>query len=250
MFDNFFKGHYYTVLNTEFISKFSGYGEFPIEMKRSREFNLGSLIYEKIRELITYGELSPGEKIVESRISKYFDTSRIPIREAIKQLEAKGYLETIHNKGTYVRKISWDEVEKIYDVLSVLEGYSTGLAVTKIKNQDIEELEKINNTLKELNNLDKFKEYIEVNLEFHSLFPKICGNDFLLNLVKEIRDRVHRYRFLGITIPGHIQEYILDHETIIKAIKEGDPIEAEEAMKQHVQRVKKILVDSLRRFTA
>jgi DNA-binding GntR family transcriptional regulator len=218
-------------------------------MSKSREFNLSSVIYKKLRELITYGQLSPGEKIIESRIAKDLNTSRIPIREAIKQLEGRGYVETIHNKGTYVRKISWDEVEKIYDILSILEGYSTGLALRKMKNQDIEELEKLNSTLKELNNLNKYKEYIEVNLEFHSLFPKICGNDFLLNLVKETRDRVHRYRFLGITIPGHIQEYILDHETIIEAIKEGDPIKAEKAMKQHVQRVRNILVDSLRNFT-
>ncbi len=235
-------------MDTQIIPKFSGYREFLIKMKRSREFNLSSLIYEKIRELITYGELNPGEKIVESRISKYINTSRMPIREAIKLLEARGYVETIHNKGTYVRKTSWEEVENIYDVLSVLEGYSTRLAFRKIKNQDIEQLEKLNSILKELNNLNKYKEYIEINGQFHSFFPWICGNDFLLNLVKEIRDRVYRYRFLGITIPGHIQEYILDHEAIVEAIKEGDPTKAEEAMKEHLQKVKKILVESLRQF--
>ncbi len=217
-------------------------------MKRSREVNLSSLIYEKIRELITYGELSPGEKIVESRISKYFSASRIPIREAIKQLEIRGYVETIHNKGTYVKKTSWEEVENIYNVLSLLEGHSTRLAFGNIKNQDIEQLEKLNSILKELNNLNKYKEYIEINSQFHSFFPRICGNDFLMNLVKEMRDRVYRYRFLGITIPGHIQEYILDHEAIVKSIKEGDSAKAEETMKEHLQRVKKILVESLRQF--
>jgi len=220
-----------------------------IKMKKSRQVNLGSLVYEKIRDLITYGELSPGEKIVESTVSKHFDASRIPIREAIKQLEARGYVITIHNKGTYVRKISWEEVENIYNVLSILEGYSTGLAFGNIRNQDIEQLQKLNDTLKELNNLNKYRDYIEINSQFHSFFPKMCGNDFLLNLVKEMRDRVYRYRFLGITIPGHIQEYILDHEAIIEAIKQGDSAKAEETMKKHLQRVKKILVESLRQFS-
>ena len=157
-------------------------------------------------------------------------------------------MNTVRNKGTCVRKISWKDVENIYDILSVLEGYSVGLAFRNITNQDIELLEKPNSILKDLNSLDKFKDYIEVNGQFHSFFPGKCGNDFLLDLVKGIRHRVYRYRFLGITIPGHIEEYILDHEAIVEAIKEEDPARAEEVMKQHLQRAKKILADSLRQF--
>lgn len=217
-------------------------------MTKKREQNLTSIAYERLRDLITYGQLSPGEKIVESKLAEELSASRIPIREAIKLLEARGYVQIIHNKGTFVRKISWDEIEKIYDVLSVLESYSVRLAIPKTTDQDIKELEKLNNTLKKLNHLDQYKEYMEANLQFHLFFPKASGNGFLLDLVKEIRDRVYRYRFLGITIPTHVGEYTSAHDAIIKSIKDRNITKAEKTMLEHIQRIKRILVDYLRQF--
>lgn len=217
-------------------------------MGKKKELNLGDVIYSKLREFITFGELSPGEKITESRIMKEFSASRTPFREAVKRLEAKGYVKTIHNKGTYVKKISMQDLEQIYDVLSVLEGYAVYQTAKNITEQQINKLEELNNDLKDLNDANNYKIYIEKNIEFHFLFPQLSGNDFLKGLIQELRDRVYRYRFAGITIPGHIRDYLLDHKAIIEAIKQRDPEQAEEKMRRHVQRVKHILTNFLREF--
>jgi DNA-binding GntR family transcriptional regulator len=210
--------------------------------------SLSSEIYKKLRDSITYGYLNPGEKIMASKLEKDFGASRTPIREAIKQLQNAGYVEIIHNKGAYVKKTSLDEVEKIYDVLFVVEGYAAKLAVKNITDQEIDELKKLNNILKELKDLNRYREYAEKNNEFHYRISQTSGNEFLQNVIYELRDRVYRYRFLGIIIPSHIEEFISDHENIIQALRERDMVKTEENMRQHIRRLKEILVNVLRDF--
>jgi DNA-binding GntR family transcriptional regulator len=210
--------------------------------------NLSSLIYRELRELITYGKLNPGEKIVESNLIKQFNISRTPVREAIRMLQARGFVEATHNKGTYVKKISVKELENIYDALSALEGFAVHIATQNMTRKQIEMLEKSNNKLRRLNSSAERKKYVEKNLEFHSLFSQFCGNDFLGDLIQETRNRVYRYRIGGIAMEGHIHEFISDHEGIIESIKRGDAQKSEEKMRQHIRRTKDILAGFLREF--
>ena len=219
-------------------------------IKKDNLSSKGSEIYRNLRELIAYGALNPGEKIIESKLVKDFGVSRTPIREAIRQLETRGFLTTIHNKGTYVKKVSREELERIYDVMSVLEGYAVRLAVENITDQQIGELEELCNTMRELTDLSRFKEHIEKNLKFHFVIAEASQNEFLEDLIRELRDRVYRYRFIGITIPGHVEDYFSDHKSIVNAIKEKDPAKAEEIMRRHIQRGKQISVDYLKEFPA
>lgn len=217
-------------------------------MGKTTEVNLSRLIYGELRELITYGKLSPGQKIIESKLIRHFKTSRTPFREAVKMLEATGFLETFHNRGTYVKEISVAEVKNIYDTLSALEGFAVRLTTESITDKQIEMLEKLNNKLRTLNNLTKRKQYVKKNVEFHSLFSRLSGNDFLGNLIQETRDRVYRYRFAGIAMEGHIQEFISDHEAVLEAVKKRDAKRSEEKMRKHIQRTKYILVEFFREF--
>ncbi len=217
-------------------------------MRKSRKqtSSASNVAYVKLRDLITYGNLSPGEKIVESRLEKRFAISRTPIREAIKQLEKRGYVEIVHNRGAFVKKVSLDELEKTYDVLSVLESYAAKLAAGKVNDQAIRKLTEINEELKELGHLSKYRKYLEGNSEFHRILCEISGNNVLQNLSSELRDRVYRYRFLGITIPGHIKEYIAEHEVIIRGLKDRDAEKVGDTVWQRIQRTKETVGEFLR----
>jgi len=217
-------------------------------MGKSKELNLSNSIYNKLRELIIYGELNPGEKIEESKITEDFGASRTPFREAIKRLEAKGYVETIHNRGAYVRKITVQEVENSLDVLSVLEGFAAYHATRNISDQEIEALEKIKEDLEELNREGKYRKYHEKNVELHFMISKLSGNDFLHDLIQEIWDRIYKYRFIGLMVVNQIQNYLSGHQAIIGAIKERNPEKAEEEMRQHINRTKDVIVGVLKEF--
>ncbi len=217
-------------------------------MGKTRELSQSQIIYSKLKEWITNGKLSPGEKITDSKIIKGLNTSRTPFREAVKRLEAKGYVETIHNRGAYVRKTKPREIEKILDVLSVLEGYAVQIAAQRVGAREIKRLEKLNSNLEKLENLGKYKQFFKKNSEFHLLISHLSKNDFLHDLIQDGWERIRRYRFIGMTMIGHTKDYILDHKAVIEAIGERDPEKAGERMKQHIQRTKHIMMNYLREF--
>ncbi len=79
--------------------------------------------YHQIRNAITYGELKPGERLIENKLCEIFKLGRTPLREALSQLQIEGYLDFVPNKGLTVSRMSIQNVKEIYDVIAVLEGY-------------------------------------------------------------------------------------------------------------------------------
>ena len=93
--------------------------------------SLPSQIKDRLLQRITDGTLQPGERLVELKIAAEMETSQAPVREAIRQLEAMGVVETQRNKGARVRMVSRDELKEIYDVRGQLEAYAAELATRR-----------------------------------------------------------------------------------------------------------------------
>jgi DNA-binding GntR family transcriptional regulator len=215
---------------------------------KTRETNLSNLIYRKLRRAIATGELSPGEKVIESRMTREFGVSRTPFREAVKRLETTGFVHTIHNKGTYVRKVTVQEIEQIFQVLSMLEGYASYLATQNITPQEVDALAQLNNSMRELTHVGKYAEFHDKNVEFHFLISRISGNEFLQNLIRDGYDRVHRYRFIGGTAGSNFQEFLSYHEALIEAIKERNAEIAQKEMREHINKIKDIIINFMTEF--
>ena len=81
-------------------------------------------IYQKVRDRITYGFLNPGERLIEENLVKEFKVSRTPIRESLRQLENEGLITFERNKGFTVSKLSPKQVDEIYQLPWILEGYA------------------------------------------------------------------------------------------------------------------------------
>jgi DNA-binding GntR family transcriptional regulator len=215
---------------------------------KTRETNLSNVIYKKLRRAIATGELSPGEKIIESKMIREFGASRTPFREAVKRLEATGFLDTIHNNGTYVRKVTLQEVEQIFEVLSMLEGYASYLATQNITSQEVDELVQLNTDMRGLTQAGNHAAFHDKNVEFHVLLSRLSRNEFLQNLIRDGYDRIHRYRFIGTTVGDNFQEFLSSHEALIEAIKERNAKKAEEEMREHIKKIKDIVISFLRAF--
>lgn len=106
--------------------------------------------YQKIRDAITYGQLKPGERLVETKICEIFKVGRTPLREALRQLQMEGYIDVFSNKGAVISKISIRDVEEIYNIVAILEGYATEVATGYIRTLDKKELRSIHMILKKL----------------------------------------------------------------------------------------------------
>jgi DNA-binding GntR family transcriptional regulator len=203
-------------------------------------------VYNKLKNSIIFGELSPGEKLSESDLSKKLKSSRTPIREAFRQLQMEGYINVVPNKGACVAKLPTEQVEEIYNVIALLEGYAGELATARISNIDIKELQRLHKKMDTYASQKKYQDYTNANTEFHNLIIRLSGNSTLIKINAELRMQVYRYRMISITIPGYLETYIQDHEKIIDAIRKKDAAGARNLIREHVDNVTKILVNFLR----
>jgi len=211
--------------------------------------NAWETVYQYLRDQITYGHLHPREKLDEKELSSRLKVSRTPIREAFKQLQAEGYITVVPQKGSFVTEYSPNELDQIYKILVKLEGLAVYMASEYLTPKDLKELKHMNRRMKHFSEKCAYKDFMEENLKFHTFFYDCAKNIVLKDLISQLRKKVFRYRYLGITIPGNMVLYVEDHENIISSLEDGKNKLASKYMEMHIDRVRKILIDFYDRFS-
>lgn len=212
-------------------------------MKKS----LGQKIYKKIRDDITYGRLAPGQRFTETELTKKYKVSKSPIREALYQLVTERFVvfEGNKNKKISVAKLSLKEVNELYDIRVLLEGYATRLFAEQATAKQVAYLTDLNEKLRKANETNNPKEWIDKDTLFHEYLVANCGNSNVIPILDVLKRKVYRYKFVVLSVPGHSNEYIKDHEGIIRGCAENDGLLAEKHMKHHLTTVQRILTDFL-----
>ncbi len=205
-------------------------------------------IYEAIRDQITYGELMPGERLIEKDLSEAHHASRNTVRECLRQLKGEGLLSFENHKGYRVSKYSTQQVEEIYNLRWLLESYATRLTAEKVTASQLAALAKSEQgCIKAASKLD-LKSWLKHNTAFHHFFYENCGNDNLKILLDTLKRRIYRYQYIILTIPGNFENYLKLHKKILAACRLNDGKAAEKHMKTHLDGVKKILLQHLKNF--
>lgn len=203
--------------------------------------------YQKIRGAILRGDLKPGERLIEKRLSEMFKIGRTPLREALNQLKIEGFVEFSPNKGASVTKGSVENVEQIYNILAVLEGYATEMATPHLNAKDIKRLRFLQNNQKKARASNDFNKWLDNNALFHTYFAKASDNIFLHTIIDNLRNRVYWYRIFAVTIPGYAEVYFIAHDEILEAISKKEAKRAGKLMRKHVLDVARKLVLFLKR---
>ena len=202
--------------------------------------------YHRLREAITQGEIKPGERVVEKVISERFHFGRTPLREALRLLEMEEYIDVIPNRGAFVRKISFQELEQFYPILAVLEGYAVERS-TKLNDKPLNEnLRLIEKDLVNAAKANDYSLWMAKNALFHGYFLEMAGNPLLSSQVNSLRRRTHRFQVLAVSITGHLQEFLADHTKILEAVSERKAEKAGRRMRRHIERTGEILVNFLK----
>ena len=199
----------------------------------------------KIRDAILRGEYRAGERLVEADLISKYEASRTIVREALRNLNATGLLRYVPKKGHSVRKFSLEEIKNIYDLICLMEGYACKIATHLFKKQDVDDLKKLQEQIKSAVKKNDFKKYRELNASFHGLFVNLTGNKVLEEEVIRLRTRINTYRYLVLMIPGALENYTQDHETIIRYVLKKDPQKVKLAMQKHIERVKDNLIHAI-----
>lgn len=144
-------------------------------------------VYQYISEKINDGSLMPETKISEKMVIDDLRISRTPVREAMIQLAAEGYLENIPRKGFVVKKVDRKKAKEVYGLLGVLEGYAAVLAVDRMDTADLEAMRKLYQDMADAIESDDIKSYYILQNQFHDTFVKKSGNQELSRVIRQLK---------------------------------------------------------------
>jgi len=194
--------------------------------------SLPQQIRDQLLDRIMTGTLQPGNRLVELKIASEFSTSQAPVREALRELEALGVIETAPNKGARVRVISNHELRQLYDVRAQLESYAALLVTqnaVQIKSKLKEALRSMKRAAREGDSIA----FANHNSLFHRIIVEASGNKVLLELWETLNVQSRTMTNVTRTRRNLIQ--LADsHLPMVEAIAAGDVDEAHALAKAHV----------------
>jgi len=201
------------------------------------------IIYEEIKKNILELTYTPGKQLVEETLSEELGVSRTPLRHALYRLELEGLIIKKLNGRMSVTELSTQEAEELYLVREVIEGLIAREATVYIAQESnfnaiMKKFESVMFYMRTSAETNRQAEIVKYGSEFHSLLGFYSNNHTAVNMLKQINDRVSRYRRLGAykdpTYPSITP--IEEHEEILQYIKQKDPESVELLMRKHIRR--------------
>lgn len=195
---------------------------------------------ETIRKRILAGELGPGARLLEERLTEDLDISRPPLREALRLLENEGLIERAPRRGAYVRTLTDQDVNEILPIRSALErlAFETGIPV-----EDPARLVAARSALEEMERCAKLRDrgaLVQAGYAFHSALVRIAGNSRLEAIYSSVqqqillcmsRNLIARERFYE-----DLEEHVARHRHLLEAVEAGDRAAALAELAVHGER--------------
>ena len=211
-------------------------------MEKNGNDALSDVAYRYILERIISFEYKPNEPIIENDLCEKLKISRTPLREALRRLEAEGFVTKVKNRGTFVRTYTAEDISESCDIRSLFEVYSLKKC---IKNVSGWELEKVKTDLENLNDDSSAEEYYRTDTELHSMITKYCMNTRMLTIMNNLSVQLDAFQRISAQTPNRLIRSKEEHLKIIKSIEEKNLPEAVDALEAHLENVKE---SSIRAF--
>jgi DNA-binding GntR family transcriptional regulator len=199
------------------------------------QYSLRGKIYNSIRENILSGKYAPGESLIEKRLAEELNVSRTPIREAIRQLELEGLVESIPNKGATVKGISNKDMEDIYQIRMVLEGLAAKWAIEQITDEEIKRLSESYELMEFYTSKADIDAISRLNTEFHDIIYAATKSVVLQHILKDFQIYVKWARHESLSSLGRKETALKEHLAILKAFKDRNSKDAEKFLTLHVE---------------
>ena len=191
--------------------------------------------YNWISERIRTRDYEPGYRLVLATIADELGISVVPVREAIRQLEAEGMVTYERNVGASVTTYNREAYYESMDIVATVEANATAQSAPYLNAEDIVRAREINQRMRELDIHHDPEEFTQLNKEFHSVLFSKCPNERLKDLVvdqwKQLEyHRVSTFRY----VPERAQESTREHEQLVSLIDAGaEPAYIEKVARQH-----------------
>lgn len=215
-------------------------------MDASDRSSLRERVFNTLREAILEGKYQQGDALRENVIAQELNVSRTPVREAIRQLELEGLVQSIPNKETLVSGITSQDVQDIFMIRSRLEGVAGRRAAERITAEELADLEEVlaltefyvmRHDVNQLNELDH---------RFHDIIYKATKSRTLKHILSDFHYYIQKARKASIATPGRAKKLLEEHRNIYMAIKDHDPEKAEDLVNRHIQNAAKNAAENMK----
>jgi len=214
-----------------------------------RRKSLYEQVYSALRSGILTGEFAPGSRLIETQLTDWFNVSRTPLREALRQLQKEG-LVTADTSGLQVTTISATEAIELYDCRLVLEKLAVGGACQYASSQQLKTLEGyvIQAEARDPKDADEqtLLQLLDLDYQFHHLIAESSGNRRLVSLLDQIFDAMALLRIQTLKQNPSVLEIRLEHRQVYEAIAQKDAATAIAAIQLHLLASKARVVKELK----
>ena len=178
-------------------------------------------VYSEILQAIVSGKLSPGSSVTITELAKGLNVSLMPVRTALKALEAKNLIHIQKNRRLTIRKLSLENLEELFEIRIKLEVAAAREAARHCPPGTIELLAR---TLLEMKACQDRELYLEKNAEFHRAVYQSANKPILCEIIDDLRHRISPYMYLYVKIDVHSHDPY--HEGLLAALRDGDSEQA------------------------
>ncbi|GIZ10742.1 GntR family transcriptional regulator [Pseudomonas sp. NCCP-436] len=192
------------------------------------------IIARHLRDAIVSGQFAEDEPIRQDDIARLFNVSKIPVREALKRLEAEGLVMFQRNRGAVVTRISEPELAQMFEVRVLLEVQAIRLAVPNMDETTFASAERICEAFLGEEDVGR---WAELNWQLHACLYEPAKRPFLVGLIRSIHDKLERYLRMQMSLSEGKARADQEHREIIAACRAADAERAAELIETHINGV-------------
>jgi DNA-binding GntR family transcriptional regulator len=194
-------------------------------------------VADYLRDQILGGNIVPGERVRQEGVAERFGASRLPVREALRMLEAEGLIEHERNKGARVPRLNMHEVDVIYQMRERLEPLALSESIPYLTEEDILRLDLIQGQIETNSDVGRF---LELDREFHLLTYSGCQIDQLTAVVTRLWNSTQHYRRAFVLRASPRRTWVInaEHRLLLDAIERRDSTDAERYLNGHIRRTR------------
>jgi DNA-binding GntR family transcriptional regulator len=183
---------------------------------------LRSQVYENLREELKTQNLKPGMFVTINQLSEKLGIKRTPLRDALLQLQAEGFVTFLPQRGIQINEVSPEDLENIYEVLGALDSRALISVFDQITPAHIDRMKCINLEMYKAVNATRISTYFDLNTTFHNVYLDLSNNDLLLTQLNILRQRLFEFGSKGEWIEKVLELNYTEHLSLIELIEQGD----------------------------
>lgn len=203
-----------------------------------RETSLAKLVRDEVMAQILRGELTPGQRINEPDVSQRLKVSRVPVREALRELESSGLVVSRKHAGVFVRHLTPTEIADLYEMRAVLDSFAGRKAATLPDGPRQALNEQLQQSIARMNVYAERRDvqaYYGENLRFHWLIVEAASNHHLTETYRDIVQKLHLMRLQNLSKDYGMRTSIAEHVEIAASLAAGDAAGTQRLLNNHVR---------------